>query len=87
MGLHGFDWSDYDIILKLEQVINECKEIKEPNHWKEYRKKIGDVPYDNFTMYFSGFDVEETLKLTNEKFSKRMKAIKMLTEKHHLPNL
>ncbi|AFB21049.1 hypothetical protein [Rickettsia canadensis] len=33
---------------------------------------------------FSGFDVEETLKLTNEKFSKRMKAIKMLTEKHHL---
>ena len=38
-GLYGFDWSDYDIILKLEQVINECKEIKEPNHWKEYRKK------------------------------------------------
>lgn len=86
----GFDWSDYDMIL--EQVIDECREIKEAIDDDEpperVQEEIGDLLHTAISLcIFSGFEVEETLTKTTEKFEKRMKAIKMLTEKHNLPNL
>jgi len=87
---YGFDWSDYDMIL--EQAIDECREIKEAIDDDEpperVQEEIGDLLHTAISLcIFLGFDVEETLSKTNEKFEKRMKAIKMLTEKHNLPNL
>ncbi|MEY4505398.1 MAG: hypothetical protein RL154_1699 [Pseudomonadota bacterium] len=87
---YGFDWSDYDMIL--EQAIDECREIKEAIDDAEpperVQEEIGDLLHTAISLcIFLRYDVEETLSKTNEKFEKRMKAIKMLTEKHNLPNL
>lgn len=87
---YGFDWADYDMIL--DQVIDECREIKEAiedNEPKErVQEEIGDLLHTAIALcVFSKFDVEETLELISEKFSKRMKAVKMLTKEHNLSNL
>nr|WP_231555864.1 GNAT family N-acetyltransferase [Rickettsia hoogstraalii] len=87
---YGFDWPNHEMIL--EQAIDECREIKEAIDDDEpperVQEEIGDLLHTAISLcIFSGFDVEETLSKTNEKFEKRMKAIKMLTEKHNLPNL
>lgn len=87
---YGFDWPNHEMIL--EQAIDECREIKEAIDDAEpperVQEEIGDLLHTTISLcIFSGFDVEETLSKTNEKFEKRMKAIKMLTENHNLPNL
>ncbi|HJD56212.1 MAG TPA: nucleotide pyrophosphohydrolase [Rickettsia endosymbiont of Pyrocoelia pectoralis] len=87
---YGFDWTDQDMIL--EQAIDECREIKEAIDNSESKERvqeeIGDLLHTAISLcIFLGFDVEETLSKTTGKFSKRMKALKMLTEKHNLPNL
>lgn len=87
---YGFDWSNHEMIL--EQAIDECREIQEAIDDAEpperVQEEIGDLLHTAISLcIFLGFDVEETLSKTNEKFEKRMKAIKMLTEKHNLPNL
>jgi len=122
---YGFDWSDYNMIL--EQVIDECREIKEAienddaivnsvkleykeqgakpinnrratsddvgkfksiDYKERVQEEIGDLLHTAISLcVFLGYDVEETLNKTSAKFSKRMKAVKMLTEQHNLPNL
>ncbi|QCS24466.1 nucleotide pyrophosphohydrolase [Rickettsia parkeri] len=76
----------------LEQAIDECREIKEAIDDAEpperVQAEIGDLLHTAISLcIFSGLDVETTLSKTNEKFEKRMRAIKMLTKKHNLPNL
>jgi len=86
----GFDWSDYYMIL--EQVIDECREIKEAIDDAEpperVQEEIGDLLHTAISLcIFSRFEVEETLTKTTEKFELRMNALKILTEKHNLQNL
>ncbi|ABV76389.1 MazG nucleotide pyrophosphohydrolase domain-containing protein [Rickettsia rickettsii] len=76
----------------LEQAIDECREIKEAMDDAEpperVQEEIGDLLHTAISLcIFSGLDVETTLSKTNEKFEKRMRAIKMLTKKHNLLNL
>ncbi|WP_016916906.1 MazG nucleotide pyrophosphohydrolase domain-containing protein [Rickettsia honei] len=87
---YGFDWPDHEMIL--EQAIDECREIKEAIDDAEpperVQEEIGDLLHMAISLcIFSGLDIETTLSKTNEKFEKRMRAIKMLTKKHNLPNL
>lgn len=87
---YGFDWSDYEMIL--EQVIDECREIKEAINDGESKERvqeeIGDLLHTAISLCrFLEFDVEETLNKTSTKFAKRMEAVKTLTERHNLPNL
>ncbi|WP_395477399.1 MazG nucleotide pyrophosphohydrolase domain-containing protein [Rickettsia endosymbiont of Pantilius tunicatus] len=87
---YGFDWSDYEMIL--EQVIDECREIKEAINDGESKERvqeeIGDLLHTAISLCrFLEFDVEETLNKTGVKFAKRMEAVKTLTRKHNLPNL
>ncbi|WP_253308622.1 MazG nucleotide pyrophosphohydrolase domain-containing protein [Rickettsia endosymbiont of Orchestes rusci] len=87
---YGFDWSNHEMIL--EQVIDECREIKEAIENGEAKERvqeeIGDLLHTAISLcIFSEFDVEETLRRTNKKFANRMNALKILTKKHNLPNL
>ncbi|WP_341789019.1 MULTISPECIES: MazG nucleotide pyrophosphohydrolase domain-containing protein [unclassified Rickettsia] len=87
---YGFDWSDYEMIL--EQVIDECREIKEAINDGESKERvqeeIGDLLHTAISLCrFLEFDVEETLNKTSTKFAKRMEAVKTLTKKHNLLNL
>ncbi|HJD66419.1 MAG TPA: nucleotide pyrophosphohydrolase [Rickettsia endosymbiont of Bembidion nr. Transversale] len=87
---YGFDWSDYEMIL--EQVIDECREIKEAINDGEPKERvqeeIGDLLHTAISLCrFLEFNVEETLNKTSTKFAKRMEAVKTLTRKHNLPNL
>ncbi|MCC8377370.1 MAG: nucleotide pyrophosphohydrolase [Rickettsia endosymbiont of Graphium doson] len=87
---YGFDWSNYDMIL--EQVIDECREVKEAIENGESKERvqeeIGDLLHTAISLCrFLEFDVEETLNKTSTKFAKRMEAVKTLTKKHNLPNL
>ena len=86
----GFDWTDQNMII--EQAIDECREIKEAIEKREssnrIQEEIGDLIHSAISLcIFSGFDVEETLAKVNNKFGKRMQAIKKLTHERGLKNL
>ncbi len=75
----GFQWPNYDMIF--EQIIGECEEVKEDLKAQaspsKLQEEIGDVIHAALGLcIFAGFDVEETLAKTGEKFSKRMMALK-----------
>lgn len=70
---YGFDWSNHEMIL--EQAIDECREIQEAIDDDEpperVQEEIGDLLHTAISLcIFLGFDVEETLSKTNEKFEK-----------------
>jgi uncharacterized protein YabN with tetrapyrrole methylase and pyrophosphatase domain len=86
----GFDWPDETMII--DQVIDECREIKEALANDESRERIqeeiGDLLHSAVSLCtFAGFDVSETLNKVNVKFAKRMKAMKALTQELGLPDL
>jgi uncharacterized protein YabN with tetrapyrrole methylase and pyrophosphatase domain len=86
----GFDWSDQDMII--DQVIDECREVKEAIDNNEpterVQEEIGDLLHTAISLcIFSGFDLEETLAKTTEKFELRMNTLKSLTRKHNLGDL
>src|SRR5262245_57172545 len=86
----GFEWPDEAIII--EQAIDECREIKEAIEKQEdknrIQEEIGDLIHSAVSLcVFSGFDVEETIAIINNKFGKRMQAIKTLTHELGLANL
>lgn len=86
----GFEWPNTTMII--EQAMSECAEItdaiakQEPNH--RVQEEIGDLLHTAISLcIFAGFDVEQTLVNVTEKFGARMKALKMVTQKHGLENL
>ncbi len=86
----GFEWPNQTMII--EQAIDECREIKEAIDHEESRdriqEEIGDLLHSIISLCdFEGFDVEETLAKVNNKFSKRMQAVKILTHDKGLTNL
>lgn len=88
--IFGFDWPDYEMIF--EQIIDEIREVREdiennaPPH--KIQEEIGDVLHVAISLcVYAGFDVEETLAMVNNKFSKRMARVQELTIHQGLPNL
>jgi uncharacterized protein YabN with tetrapyrrole methylase and pyrophosphatase domain len=86
----GFEWPNETVII--EQVMAECREIKEAIEKKEMperiQEEIGDLIHSSISLcLFAGFDVDETLNKINHKFGKRMQAIKKLTHELGLENL
>lgn len=86
----GFDWPNQDAIL--DQVIDECREIREDIRGcaapQKVQEEIGDLLHAAISLcIFSGFDVKETLAKVNIKFERRMTLLKKLTEERGLKNL
>jgi uncharacterized protein YabN with tetrapyrrole methylase and pyrophosphatase domain len=86
----GFEWEDEDMII--DQVIDECREIREAIENQEpsarIQEEIGDLIHSAVSLcLFVGFDLEETITKVNDKFRKRMQAVKELTYELGLPNL
>lgn len=84
---YGFDWPHQISIL--DQVIDECREIKEDimaqagKH--KIQEEIGDLLHASISLCtFSGYNLEETLKKVNDKFSRRMSIMKDLALKQGL---
>jgi uncharacterized protein YabN with tetrapyrrole methylase and pyrophosphatase domain len=88
--IFGFDWPNYEMIF--EQMIDEIREVREdidsnaPPH--KLQEEIGDVLHVAISLcVYAGFDVEETLGLVNNKFSKRMAKVEELTKQRGLAHL
>lgn len=85
----GFDWPNQEMII--EQAISECDEIREaiatepPSRVQE---EIGDLLHTAVSLcLFSGFDVDQTIAATVNKFESRMNALKAITKEHGFENL
>lgn len=86
----GFEWSDEMMIL--EQVIDECREIREAIQNREtddrIQEEIGDLLHSAVSLcLFAGFDVKEILSNVTAKFKGRMNALKILTQERGLSDL
>jgi uncharacterized protein YabN with tetrapyrrole methylase and pyrophosphatase domain len=88
--IFGFDWPNYEMIFA--QMIDEIREVKEDidNNALPHKvqEEIGDVLHVAISLcVYAGFDVEETLAMVHNKFSKRMSRVEELTKQRGLPNL
>lgn len=88
--LFGFDWPNQAMII--EQIISECGEIKEAFELQEPKERIqeeiGDLLHGALSLcLFTGFEPEQTLLKTVEKFSARMQALKALARERGLVTL
>ena len=86
----GFDWPNQDAIL--DQVIDECREIREDIQGcaapHKIQEEIGDLLHAAISLcIFSGFDVNDTLAKVNIKFERRMTLLKKLAKERGLKNL
>lgn len=86
----GFDWPDHFMIL--EQIIDECREVRQELdqgfNREKLQEEIGDLLHSVISLcVFSGFDAETTISKTNAKFSKRMQLLKELTKQKGLEDL
>lgn len=86
----GFDWPNQEIAI--EWAISECHEIlaavkeQEPNH--RVQEEIGDLLHSAISLcIYSGFDVEQTLAKTTDKFNKRMQSLKIISKQKGYDNL
>lgn len=74
----GFKWSDCDQIF--EQIISECKEIKEEIDQKSSKdnlqNELGDLIHATLSLcLFCGFELEETLQKNLNKFDARLSEV------------
>lgn len=81
-----------DPLMILNQVIDECREVKEDIEQASSREKlqeeIGDLLHAAISLcVFLKFNVEETLEKTNIKFEKRMTDVKKLVKSKGLDDL
>ena len=85
----GFEWPDAFMIL--DQIVDECREVREELLLASHNKlqeEVGDLLHAAFSLcLFLNLDLEETLSKTNDKFEKRMLALKNLTQDSGLSNL
>jgi uncharacterized protein YabN with tetrapyrrole methylase and pyrophosphatase domain len=81
---YGFSWENADQILA--QIESECQEVKSeldkpvaPNQQIDLQTEIGDLLHAAFSLCIHcGFDPEETVKQSTEKFAKRFDKVKHL---------
>jgi len=82
----GFCWPDQEMIL--EQIISECREIKEANNEAHLQEEIGDLLHAAISLcIFAGFDIENTLELSGDKFARRLSSLKEVVKKEGLATL
>lgn len=86
----GFEWPNVEMIL--QQAVSECDEIRDAICQKESRdrvqEEIGDLIHTAISLcVFAGFDTEETLIKTADKFAKRMSTLKTVTNENGLKTL
>ncbi len=86
----GFDWPNQDMIL--DQIISECAEIKDAVQKGELparvQEEISDLLHAVISLcMYSGFDVNETIAIINQKFKGRMAALKAVAAEHGLDSL
>lgn len=86
----GFEWDTYDKIL--DWTISECEEVRQAVLEKSpswhIQEEIGDLMQMTVSLcLFMGFDVDETLQKTNQKFKTRMNALKKITKEQGLSSL
>ena len=86
----GFDWPDQFMIL--DQIIDECREVREEidqdSNREKLQEEIGDLLHSVISLcIFSRFDALETISKTNAKCSKRMQLLKELTKQKGLEDL
>ena len=87
---YGFEWPDPFMIL--DQVIDECREIREDIAYQagspKVQEEVGDLLHAVLSLCFHlGYDVEETIEGIHVKFSRRMSLLKDLVKKRGLKNL
>lgn len=87
---YGFEWPNVEMIL--EQAISEAEEIRSAIAEKESRPRIqeevGDLLHSVISLcMFLGYDVEQTLEFSAEKFAARMQALKIAAQKRGLNDL
>ena len=69
----GFEWEDKEQVWdKVEEEINEMKEVIEENNQKRIEEEFGDVVFSlvNFARFLN-IDAENALEITNKKFIDR----------------
>lgn len=85
----GFRWPNSD--MAIDQAADECREIREAfleGNPQKIQEEIGDLLHAGISLcMFAGFDVEETLCKTKDKFSTRMAALKVLAEERGFQSL
>ena len=86
----GFDWADLDMIV--DQTISECEEVRsaklDGESKERLQEEVGDVIHSAVSLcLYCGFDVEETVGMVTEKFSKRVEALKLVMQKHEITDL
>jgi GNAT superfamily N-acetyltransferase/NTP pyrophosphatase (non-canonical NTP hydrolase) len=86
----GFDWPDQFMIL--DQIVDECREVREDivsnSTEDKIQEEVGDLLHAVISLcVFSGFSIESIIEKTNAKFAKRMSLLKQLTQKYGLENL
>lgn len=86
----GFNWPNYYMIL--DQIIAECKEVREDLERGSSRAKlqeeIGDLLHTVISLcIFLELDVEETIQNADIKLLRRMNQLKVLAKGQGLENL
>ncbi len=86
----GFDWPNQAMII--EWIISECKEtlaaIEDKESSDRIQEEIGYIIHSAVSLcLFSGFNVQETMQKSTDKFNTRMHWLKEFTKKRGLPNL
>jgi ribose 5-phosphate isomerase B len=86
----GFDWPNSDMIL--DQIVSECAEIREAIQKGEsptrIQEEISDLLHAAVSLaMYSGFDVNETIAVINQKFGDRLDAVKALAKSRGLKSL
>ncbi len=83
----GFQWPD--INMALDQVFSEVTEVKNAIHEHEsstrIQEEVGDLLHAAISVcVFLGYDVNETLDISNKKFSRRMSGLKHIAKERGL---
>lgn len=86
----GFEWPHEQMII--DYVFSECHEVLDAIEQNEpasrIQEEIGDLLHAVISLcIFAGFDVEQTLDKTNDKFSARMAMLKQISREKGLTDL
>jgi uncharacterized protein YabN with tetrapyrrole methylase and pyrophosphatase domain len=90
----GFAWPNENTIIR--QIISECEEIQQElthdplmvSSKNKLQEEIGDLLHAAFSLcVFCGFDAQETLDNSVNKFERRFVAVKQLAAKSYMVDL
>ena len=86
----GFEWPHHQMLY--DQMVSECKEVMSAIQEKEghdrIQEELGDVIHTALSWCaFAGYDVHETIEKVEQKFGRRMHALKMIAKERGLNTL